>query len=65
MSRGSRIISFRIDDELLKAAEDLAAQRNERTREAPWTRTDFILKAIAEKVAHSRRSRQKRAKKAE
>lgn len=62
MGKGSKIISFRISDEMLRDCEELAASRNFHTKDAPWTRTDFILKAIADKIAHAKRSRSQKQK---
>lgn len=59
MSRGTKIVSFRIYPEM-DAAIDLAIEkRNARTREEPWTRTDFYLAAFKEKLKHMERSRSK------
>jgi len=59
MSRGTKVVTFRIEPEM-DAAIDLAIERrNERTKEEPWTRTDFYRAAFKEKLSHMERSRTK------
>jgi hypothetical protein len=62
MSKGTKIIPFRCPGGLEEDMEIAIDDRNERTREAPWSRTDFILKAIREKLDHMQRSRAKKRK---
>jgi hypothetical protein len=63
MSKGTRIMPVRFPDEL--AAEVFRElSLSERTREGePWTFSDFVRLAVAEKIAHRKRSRAKRARK--
>lgn len=63
MARGSPTITFRLDDALMDDMDVAIDSRNERTRETPWTRTDFIRAAIREKLDKMRRSRECRKNK--
>lgn len=63
MSRGNTILTFRIDGGLQEDMELAIASRNEHSREAPWTTTDFIRLAIREKIDKGIRSRRARRNK--
>lgn len=63
MSKGRRILTFRISEEMHGDVIRLVERRNSTTREEPWTMTDFVLRAIAEKIAHVERSRAPKRKK--
>lgn len=62
MSKGSKVIPFRIPSSMEQEVEHAIIMRNRVTKDAPWTRTDFILAAIREKLGHMRRSRLKRGR---
>jgi len=62
MSRGSPIVPVRIPAELLAEIGQVIDGRNERARGAPWTRSEFIVLALREKLAKMERSRSGRAK---
>lgn len=57
MSKGSPIVPVRIPEATLNAMEDTIECRNANSREAPWTRSEFINIAIREKVKKMHRSR--------
>jgi len=64
MARGNPTITFRITPDLLGLMDAELERRNEKTREAPWERSDFIRAAIRERIDHIRRSRKKKPVKA-
>jgi hypothetical protein len=57
MSKGSKIIPFRIPSELLAEMESVIAGRNSRAKGEPWGRTGFVIAAIREKISKMQRSR--------
>lgn len=57
MSKGTKIITLRLPSILEDAIDAAIAQRNEVTKQEPWTRTAFFLTAIREKLSHMERSR--------
>lgn len=59
MSRGSRIVKVRVPENLLAWIEETIAGRNQRTRKEPWTMSDFLREAVAEKLKHMSRSRRR------
>jgi len=63
MARGNPTITFRITPELMALMDHELSRRNEKTREAPWERSDFIRAAIKERIDHINRSRKKKPKK--
>jgi len=63
MSKGTPFVSVRVPDDLLQQIEQEIARTNQNTRNAPFTRSSWILVAIREKLAHAKRSRQKKKKK--
>lgn len=56
-SKGSPMVALRIPQELLTEIEATMKKRNVVAFGEPWSRTDFILVAIKEKLAHMARSR--------
>lgn len=56
-SKGSPMVAFRVEQELLDEIERTIAKRNVVAFGEPWNRTDFILASIREKLAHMARSR--------
>lgn len=60
MSKGHPRITLRVDQEDLEEIGLFLGSHNARTREAPWSVSDFIRAAIAEKIAHLIRSRRKK-----
>lgn len=62
MSRGSPIVPVRISPELLSQLKSLLEERNQRSSGAEWSMSDYIRSALAEKVAHTMRSRKGRKK---
>ena len=59
-SKGSQIVPVRFEAEQLSLMKRTIAQRNEVTQLEPWTMSDFIRTAVAEKLAHMERSRKGR-----
>jgi metal-responsive CopG/Arc/MetJ family transcriptional regulator len=57
MSAGTPRVTIRIDDELREEIEIVITDRNSRTRDRPWTLSDFIGIAIREKVLKMQRGR--------
>lgn len=56
MSKGNRPIKARVSQDEWDAILKCIARRNERSREAPWTASDFVRVAIQEKLSKMRRS---------
>jgi len=59
MSKGTKIIPVRVSKQIENEINEAIISRNNVTREACWTRSDFIRQAINDKLAHIRRSRKK------
>lgn len=59
MSKGSKVVPIRIPDELRKEIELFMMERNEYSREAPLSLSEWIRKACEEKIAHLKRGRTK------
>lgn len=57
MSKGTKVFSLRIDDELFAAVHAAILKRNLHTRDEDWTFTDFMRAALREKLAKMERSR--------
>ena len=62
MSRGNPIVQMRVDEEFLAMIDEALASRNEHSREAPWTRSDWLRQAALDKLAHIQRSKVKKRK---
>ena len=60
MSRGNPIVQMRVDEEFLAMIDAAIASRNEHSREAPWTRSDWLRQAAMDKLAHIKRSKAKK-----
>jgi len=60
MSKGNPKIIVRIPPELIDLMDLAIASRNLMTRDEIWTRSDWLRKAILEKLKHIKRSRAKR-----
>lgn len=63
MSKGNTIITFRLDPFHVQGINVVIERRNYFTKEAPWTFSDFIRKAIDEKLHHMQRSRKTKKRK--
>lgn len=62
MSRGTEIYTVRIPTTLSEKLVSTIARRNLGSKEQPWTTSDFIRIAIAEKILKMERGRGVRAK---
>jgi len=62
MSKGSKVLPFRIPAELLAEVDGVIERSHDTRAGEPWTRTAFILAALKEKLAHMRRSNTKKKK---
>lgn len=63
MSKGNAIVNLRVEDSLLERLKEEVAQHNEKSSDAVWTISDYVRKAVLEKIAHSDRGRKKAGKK--
>jgi len=59
-SKGSKIVPVRIPQEMLDEMQEMIASRNFNAPGEPWDVAKFIRKAVAEKIAHMKRSRKGR-----
>lgn len=59
MSKGSKRVTFRIPKDIAEKVQGEIISHNYYSKGQPWNLTDFILKAIEEKIAHATRSRRK------
>jgi hypothetical protein len=57
MSKGSPIITLRVNEQLLSDLEDEIRNANFNRKDTPYTRSSWILKAVTEKISHLKRSR--------
>jgi len=65
MSKGSPIVSVRVNPLLLASIDNVVARINKRRREEPLTRSTFILNCVLDKFDHLERSlKSKRPKQA-
>lgn len=62
MSKGNRIVNVRFDAGILESIATEIARRNLNTSSAPWSMSDFIRVAVAEKLKKGARSRSKPVK---
>jgi hypothetical protein len=60
MSRGNPIVQMRVDDEFLQRIDEAIESRNKHSREAPWTRSDWLRQAVLDKLSHIARSKGKK-----
>lgn len=60
MSRGNKIVLVRIDPATLARIEARMKSRNETTREAEWTLSDYIRHCVAADLAHVARAKKSR-----
>jgi len=59
MSAGNKILNVRIEDALYERMQEELTRRNEASAEAVWTMSDYVRKAVLEKISHADRSRKK------
>jgi hypothetical protein len=59
MSRGTERYTFRLPPKLMREVEATRLLRNQNTREEPWTLSDLVRIALAEKVKKMNRSRKR------
>ena len=57
MSKGSKIVQFRLPPKLEREVLETIERRNQNTRREPWDRTGFLLNAIREKIDKMARGR--------
>lgn len=62
MSKGTKMYSFRLDADLVRAVQEAIDRRFLTTSTAPWTLSDYVRTAIAEKLAKAVRSNRKKPK---
>jgi len=60
MAKGTPVVPVRISDEVMLRVEQAIRSRNARAFDEPWTVSDFIRKAIKDKLDHMERSRRSR-----
>lgn len=65
MAKGTPVVPVRISDEMMMEVEEAIRSRNAVAFDAPWTVSDFIRKAIREKLSHMERSRRSRVRRPE
>lgn len=63
MSKGSPIIPVRVPADLLAQVDEFIARTADKRPDGAFTRTSFILKCVADKLAHIYRSNRKHRKK--
>jgi Arc/MetJ-type ribon-helix-helix transcriptional regulator len=61
MSKGNPRVTIRLTQALIDEINACINSRNYHSAEEPWTFSDFVDKAIAEKLAHLKRSRRKKS----
>lgn len=57
MSKGSKIVPVRIDDDMYAEMEQAIKARNQRTREEPWKMSAFIRYCVRAELKHMKRGR--------
>lgn len=62
MSRGSPMISFRIAPLLYERVRRRVAKRNARTKQRPWSMTDYWLQCVEQDLGKNERSAKSRIK---
>lgn len=65
MSKGSPVVTLRVPEEELARLDAAILACNSRRKGTPWSRTDFIMAAVREKLAKMARSRSSRKRKAQ
>ena len=60
MNAGSKKITVRVGDALLAAIDEAVLRLNGPKATAAWTRSDFVVKAITDKLSHMYRSKGER-----
>ena len=63
MSKGSKVVPIRFEDDLLWALDGVIAQVNERVKGEPYNRSTFIRKCVADEMKHLGRGRRGRRRK--
>lgn len=63
MSKGNKVVSFRVPPDLEERIEYAIYRRNKVTFNMPWTLADFVKQAIIEKLNHMARSRKTKKRK--
>lgn len=53
-------MQMRVDKGILAMIDEAIASRNEHSREAPWTRSDWLRQAVLDKLNHIAGSRGKK-----
>lgn len=62
MSKGSRIVPVRVPRDLEIRIAAAIASANQSTKEEPYTLSEWIRKAVVEKLDHLERSKRKKTK---
>jgi len=57
MNKGSKRVTIRIGDQLLELVREELDRRSTSAAVEPWTVSDYIIQAVAEKLSKARRSR--------
>ena len=57
MNAGSTRKTVRFGDDMIALIEDELAKRNANPTLEPWTFSDYVMQAVAEKLSHARRGR--------
>lgn len=57
MSKGSRIVTLRLPDDMMSSVYEALKRRNERTRDSQWSLSDWIRAAAEDKLKHVARGR--------
>ena len=57
MSAGNRIVNVRFDESTYSRVQEEVERRNDVSRDAVWTVSDYVRSAVLEKIAHSDRGR--------
>ena len=60
MSKGTKRVTVRIDDDILDQVRELVISHNNHSPDEPWDLSDFIRVSIVEKIDLARRRRGKR-----
>lgn len=60
MSKGSKNVIVRFPDDLLRLVGEAVSRRNDNSRGAEWTLSDWVRAACLDKLKHAARSRRSR-----
>ncbi len=63
MAKGSCIVNVRFEESLLERVKEELAGHNEKSSDAQWSLSDWVRKAVMEKIAHADRGRKKSGEK--